>query len=86
MHKVGVMIMGKMKESPKKVKEIILEVEGKTKMINILEYLLEMGKIENYNYELSLEKNGQPISDTSNISQALKYATPVNGVLKLYLY
>lgn len=78
--------MGKMKESPKKVKEIILEVEGKTKMINILEYLLEMGKIENYNYELSLEKNGQPISDTSNISQALKYATPVNGVLKLYLY
>jgi hypothetical protein len=86
MHKVGVMIMGKMRESPKKVKEIILEVEGKTKMINILEYLLEMKKIENYNYELSLEKNGQPISDTSNISQALKYATPINGVLKLYLY
>lgn len=36
MHKVGVMMMGKMKESPKKVKEIILEVEGKTKMSNIL--------------------------------------------------
>ena len=36
MHKIGVLMMGKMNvSSPKKVKEIILEVEGKTKMINI---------------------------------------------------
>jgi hypothetical protein len=40
MHKIGVMIMGKSRESPKRVKEIILEVEGKTKMSNIAEYLL----------------------------------------------
>jgi hypothetical protein len=45
MYKVGVMVMGTMKESPKRVKEIILEVEAKTKMNNILDYLLEMGKI-----------------------------------------
>jgi len=41
MHKIGVMMMGKMTDSPpRKVKEIILEVEGKTKMSNIAEYLL----------------------------------------------
>jgi len=45
-----------------------------------------MGKIENTNFEFSLEKGGRPISDISNISQALKYTTPVNGVIKLYLY
>lgn len=45
-----------------------------------------MGKIDTLDHELSLEKNGRPVSDTSNISQALKYTTPVNGVLKLYLY
>jgi hypothetical protein len=36
--------------------------------------------------EFSLEKNGQPINDISNITQALKYTTPVNGVIKLYMY
>lgn len=61
-------------------------MEGKTKINNIVEYLLEMGKINNTNYELALEKNGRPINETSNITQTLKYATPVNGVLKLYLY
>lgn len=35
MYKVGVMLMGNQNESPKKVKEVILEVEAKTKMINI---------------------------------------------------
>lgn len=78
--------MGKAGESPKKVKEIILEVEGKTKMSNIAQYLLEMGKIANLNVDFSLQKNGQAVSDVSNITQALKYSSPVNGVLKLYLY
>lgn len=55
-------------------------------MTNILEYLLEMGKIENTNLEFALEKGGRPISDISNISQALKYTAPVNGIIKLYLY
>lgn len=50
MHKVGVMMMFAMGESPKKVKEIILEVEGKTKISNILEYLLEMDKIQHTDY------------------------------------
>ena len=63
MHKIGILMMGKMGvASPKKVKEIILEVEGKTKMINIAEYLLEMKKISDLNVEFSLEKNGRPVS------------------------
>jgi hypothetical protein len=86
MHKIGVMLMGKSRESPKKVKEIILEVEGKTKMLNIAEYLLELGKIQNTNVEFSLEKNGQPINDISNITQASKYTAPINGVIKLFMY
>ena len=55
-------------------------------MTNILDYLLEMGKISNTDVEFSLEKGGRPINDISNITQALKYTTPVNGVIKLYLY
>lgn len=55
-------------------------------MSNIAEYLLEMGKIENTKVYFSLEKNGQPINEISNITQALKYTTPVNGVIKLYMY
>ena len=47
MHKVGVMMMMRIRGSPRKVKEIIIEVEAKTKMSNIAEYLLEMGKIDN---------------------------------------
>lgn len=45
-----------------------------------------MGKIANTKVEFSLEKGGQAVSDVSNITQALKYTTPVNGVIKLYLY
>ena len=45
-----------------------------------------MKKINDLNVEFALEKNGRPVSDESNITQALKYAKPVNGVLKLYLY
>lgn len=86
MYKVGVMMMGRARDSPKKVKEIILEVEGKTKMSNIAEYLLQMEKITNTQVDFALEKNGQPLSDSSNITQALKYTTPVNGIIKLYLY
>ena len=55
-------------------------------MTNIAEYLLEMGKISHLEVDFALEKNGQPVSETSNITQALKYTTPVNGVIKLYLY
>lgn len=46
MYKVGVMMMGRPAEaSPKKVREVILEVEAKTKILNIFEYLLELNKI-----------------------------------------
>lgn len=48
------MMMGKPRQSPKKVKEIVLEVEGKTKMSNIAEYLLEMQKINNTNVQFTL--------------------------------
>jgi hypothetical protein len=39
MYKIGVMVMGKPSSSPKKVKEIILEVEAKTKVNDILSYM-----------------------------------------------
>lgn len=45
MYKVGVMMMGKDEpgtKSPTKVKEVILEVEAKTKILNIFEYLLQL--------------------------------------------
>jgi hypothetical protein len=45
-----------------------------------------MGKIPNLFVDFALEKNGQPVSEASNITQALKYTTPLNGVIKLYLY
>ena len=35
--------------SPTKVKEVILEVEAKTKISNIFEYLLELKKIKDMN-------------------------------------
>lgn len=38
------------------------------------------------NVEVSLEKGGPKISETSTISQVLKHARPVNGVIKLYCY
>ena len=41
MYKVGVMMMGKQStQSPAKVKEVILQVQAKTKILNIFEYLL----------------------------------------------
>ncbi len=55
-------------------------------MTNIAEYLVDLGKISHKNVEFCLQKNGQAINEISNISQAAKYATPINGVLKLYMY
>lgn len=55
-------------------------------MLNIAEYLQELGKITHTNVEFSLEKNGMPINDISNVTQASKYTAPVNGVIKLYMY
>lgn len=87
MYKVGVMMMGRPAEvSPKKVKEVILEVQAKTKISNIYEYLLQLNKIDNMNVSVALEKSGQYINETSTISQVLKYTRPINGVIKLYLY
>jgi hypothetical protein len=48
--------------------------------------LLELKKIKDMNVEVSLEKGGPKISETSTISQVLKHARPVNGVIKLYCY
>ena len=80
-------MMGKSStESPSKVKEVILEVEAKTKVVNIFEYLLELKKIKDMNVSVSLEKGGERINETSNISQILKYTRPVSGVIKLFLY
>lgn len=63
MYKVGVMMMGKSStESPSKVKEVILEVEAKTKVVNIFEYLLELKKIKDMNVSVSLEKGGERIN------------------------
>lgn len=48
--------------------------------------MLELEKIKDLNVEVSLEKGGPKISETSTISQVLKHARPVNGVIKLYCY
>ena len=57
------MMMGKSStESPSKVKEVILEVEAKTKVVNIFEYLLELKKIKDMNVSVSLEKGGERIN------------------------
>lgn len=45
MHKVGIMLMGKPTQSPKKVKEIIIEVEAKTRINDILSYLCQLKRI-----------------------------------------
>lgn len=45
MYKVGIMLMGKPDKTPKKVKEIIIEVEAKTKITDILKYLLDLKRI-----------------------------------------
>ena len=56
-------MMGKSStESPSKVKEVILEVEAKTKVVNIFEYLLELKKIKDMNVSVSLEKGGERIN------------------------
>lgn len=89
MYKVGVMMMGKEEpgvKSPTKVKEVVLEVEAKTKIENIFEYLIELNKIKNRNVSVSIEKGGDRINETSTISQVMKYTRPVNGVIKLYCY
>ena len=89
MYKVGIMMMGQDEpaaRSPTKVKEVILEVEAKTKILNIFEYLLELKKVKDLNLSIALEKGGDRISSTSTISQVMKYTRPVNGVIKLYCY
>ena len=73
-------------KSPTKVKEVILEVEAKTKIENIFQYLLELKKIKDLNVSVSIEKGGNRINETSTISQVMKYTRPVNGVIKLYCY
>jgi len=45
MYKVGIMLMGKPTKTPKKVKEIIIEVEAKTKINDILTYLVDLKRI-----------------------------------------
>jgi hypothetical protein len=62
MLKVGVVLMGKPTSEASKVKEVILEVEGKTKLKNIIEYLSELNKLPNPQVYFSLEKRGRPCS------------------------
>lgn len=45
MYKIGIMLMGKPTKTPKKVKEIIIEVEPKTKINDILTYLVDLKRI-----------------------------------------
>lgn len=40
MYKVGIMLMGKREANLSKVKEIVLEAEPKTRIKNLLDYLL----------------------------------------------
>lgn len=40
MFKVGILLMGKLDTNQPRVKEIVLEVESKTRVKNLFEYLL----------------------------------------------
>lgn len=78
--------MGKQDSKVPKVKEIVLEVEAKTKIKNVFEYLIELDKITHTNVFIALEKRGRGVSEDYTISQVLKHTRPENGVIKLYLY
>ncbi len=54
MYKVGIMLMGKPSQSPKKVKEIIIEVEAKTKVSDILSYLIQLNRIQDPNVNVAI--------------------------------
>jgi len=54
MYKVGIMLMGKPTTTPKKVKEIIIEVEAKTKISDILTYLIDLKRIEDTNVNVAI--------------------------------
>ena len=62
MYKVGVRLMGRPETSVSKVKEIVLEVEPKTKIKNVFEYLAELDKIRSSNVYMALEKGGRGVS------------------------
>lgn len=62
MHKVGIMLMGKPSSTTSSVKEIVLEVEPKTKVKNLFEYLLEFDKILDTQVYIAVEKKGRPMS------------------------
>ena len=78
--------MGRPDGNSQKVKEIVLEVENKTKTRNLVEYLMDMGKLSHSDVYIALERGGRAIGDDATMSQILKNVRPVNGVIKLYLY
>lgn len=80
------MIMGKPESNSTKVKEIILEVEPKTKAKHLIEYLLELNKITSTDMYVALETRGHPLPEDTTISSMLKQTRPQNGVIRLYLY
>lgn len=86
MFKVGILLMGKIDSNQPRVKEIVLEVESKTRIKNLFEYLLELDKITHENVYIALEKRGRPVAEDSTMSQILKHVRPDNGLIKLYLY
>ncbi len=48
------MLMGKPSKTPKKVKEIIIEVEAKTKINDILKYIHGLKRIESMNVNVAM--------------------------------
>jgi hypothetical protein len=86
MYKVGVMIMGRADSNNNTVKEIVMEVEAKTKIRNLFEYLLELDKIADTRVYIALEKKGRGVAEDSTVSQLLRHTKPTNGLIRLYLY
>lgn len=78
--------MGKPSQSPKKVKEIIIEVEAKTKLNDILSYLCQLKRIQDMNVSVAIQKSGRPVSETSTVAQIIRHTKPVNNLIKLFLY
>lgn len=68
--KISVVYMGREKDNNRDVKEFILELEPKTRILNIFEYLHEIGKIKHIQVSVAMSKGGNRVPENFTIEQA----------------
>lgn len=68
--KISVVYMGRERDNNRDVKEFILELEPKTRILNIFEYLHEIGKIKHIQVSVATTKGGNRIPENFTIEQA----------------